>query len=82
MGVITTPFSLYVMDQWTSDGEGKQHTEFLFSGQWLDKINAGVPFSSLPCPAMVRVLVWAQPHKNFAGIIFRGLAGALENREI
>ena len=42
MGVITAPFSDYscamvLVDQWTSDGEGKQHTEFLFSGQWLDE---------------------------------------------
>ena len=37
VGVITAPFSDYscatvLVDQWTSDGEGKQHTEFLFSG--------------------------------------------------
>ena len=39
VGVITMLFSDYscamvVMDQWTSDGKGKQHTEFLFSG-WM-----------------------------------------------
>ena len=61
MGVITMPFSGLVV-QWylwisehLSDGKGKQHTEFLFSGQWLDKSNEGVPFSSLSCPATARV---------------------------
>ena len=56
MGVITTPFSNYscvivLVDQWASDSEGKQHREFLFSGQWLDEINEGAPFSSLSCLA-------------------------------
>ena len=47
------------VDQWTSDDEGKQHTELLFSGQCLDKSNEEKLFSSLSCPAMARVLAWA-----------------------
>ena len=82
MGVITTPFSMVLVDPWTSDGEGKQHMEFLFSGQWLDESNEGAPFSSLSCPATAVFLRGRSLTKNLAGIIFRGLAGALENCEI
>ena len=68
MGVITMPFSDYccamvLVDQWTIDGEGKQHMEFLFSGQWLDKSNEGVPFSSLSCPATARSCVGVASQK-------------------
>ena len=60
MGVITMLFSDYscamvVVDQWTSDGKGKQHGVSL---QWLDESNEGAPFSSLSCPATACVLAW------------------------
>ena len=51
---------MVLVDQLTSDGEGKQHMEyFLFSGHWLDESNEGEPFLSLSCPATACVLAWA-----------------------
>ena len=62
----------------------ENNTEFLFSGQWLDEINEEAPFSSLTSHAQRRrvFLRGRSITNNFAGIIFRDLAGALENREI
>ena len=57
--------------------------EFLFNGQWLDESDEGEPFSRA-CLAQ-RWHVFLRVHsvtKNFTGIIFRSLAGALKNREI
>ena len=77
VGVITMLFSdnscaMVLVDQWTSDGEGKQHGVSLqwldesnegkqhgVSLQWLDESSEGAPFSSLSCPATACVLVWA-----------------------
>ena len=55
--------AMVLVDQWTwmmmKMMMKKQHTKVLFSGQWLDRSNEGVPFMSLSCPATVHVLVWA-----------------------
>ena len=63
MGVITIPFLDQLCDGTHGSvnkyGEGKQHTEFLFNGQWLDESNEEEPFSSLSCPAVAIVLAWA-----------------------
>ena len=88
MGVITMPFSRLVVRwySWISDQvmAKENNTEFLFSGRWLDKSNKGASFSSLSCPAMARSCVGVAPQKFRwdNGIIFHGLAGALENCEI
>ena len=63
MAVVTTPFFGLVVRwySWISEQvmAKENNTRSLSSGQWLDKINEGAPFSSLSCPATVNVLVWA-----------------------
>ena len=59
MGVIITPILLYVGTRGSVNKRWQRKTTHRVSLQWSDEINAGVPFSSLSCPAMTRVLAWA-----------------------
>ena len=82
MGVITTPLSGLVVRWYSWISEQVIHGVSSVGSVWTKVTPEGVPFSSLSCPKTAHVLAWAQPHKNFTGIIFRSLAGALKNHEI
>ena len=63
--------AMVLVNQRSSDGKGKQHTEFLFSGQWLDESNKEAPFSSLVSITILTKLsmgllfaVWLVPSKT------------------
>ena len=86
MAVVTTPFFGLVVRwySWISEQVMvKENNTQSFSSVVSNWTKITKERHSRACLAQRRrILVWAWPHKNFAGITLRGLAGALENREI